>query len=82
MEKTNFYSVIIGTELLNGRRKDAHFSFLNSELLKRDLEHKASFVIEDDPKLMQEVFNLVKKERRRRRKKLYNVLLWWYWLNS
>ena len=63
MNKINFYSVIIGTELLNGRRKDAHFSFLNSELLKRDLEHKASFVIEDDPKLMQEVFNLVKKDK-------------------
>ncbi len=23
----NFYSVIIGTELLNGRRRDAHFAF-------------------------------------------------------
>ena len=43
--KPNFYSVIIGTELLNGRRKDAHFSFLNAHLLSRSWEHKASFRI-------------------------------------
>lgn len=61
-KKVNFYSVIIGTELLNGRRKDAHFSFLNQELLKRDWEHKASFVIEDDPKLMYDIFNLIKAD--------------------
>ncbi len=59
-QKVNFYSVIIGTELLNGRRKDAHFSFLNEQLLKRNWEHKASFVIEDDPKLMFDIFNLIK----------------------
>lgn len=62
MKKVNFYSVIIGTELLNGRRKDAHFSFLNEQLLKRNWEHKASFVIEDDPKLMFDIFNLIKND--------------------
>ena len=62
MKKLNFYSVIIGTELLNGRRKDAHFSFLNEELLKRNWEHKASFVIEDDPKLMHDIFTLIKSD--------------------
>ncbi|MBS9782309.1 MAG: competence/damage-inducible protein A [Arcobacter sp.] len=61
-DKINFYSVIIGTELLNGRRSDAHFSFLNSELLKRGWEHKASFVIEDDPKLMEDIFKLIKAD--------------------
>ena len=59
MNKINFYSVIIGTELLNGRRKDAHFSFLNQQLLERGWEHKASFVIEDDPELMLNIFNLI-----------------------
>ncbi|MBU0924363.1 competence/damage-inducible protein A [bacterium] len=59
-KKVNFYSVIIGTELLNGRRQDAHFSFLNSQLLQRGWEHKASFVIADDPKLMFDIFNLIK----------------------
>ena len=58
----NFYSVIIGTELLNGRRSDAHFSFLNQELLKRGWTHKASFVIEDDINLMKKVFELIKED--------------------
>ena len=62
-KKVNFYSVIIGTELLNGRRKDAHFSFLNEQLLKRGWEHKASFVIEDDTKLMLDIFNLIKADK-------------------
>ncbi|MGB5792297.1 competence/damage-inducible protein A [Poseidonibacter sp.] len=62
-KKVNFYSVIIGTELLNGRRKDAHFSFLNNELLKRGWEHKASFVIEDDTTLMTNIFNLIKADK-------------------
>lgn len=57
-----FYSVIIGTELLNGRRKDAHFEFLNSELLKRGYIHKASFVIKDDPEFMLDIFNVIKKD--------------------
>lgn len=59
----NFYSVIIGTELLNGRRKDAHFSFLNEQLLKRAWTHKASFIIEDDTKLMKNIFNLIKNDK-------------------
>ncbi len=59
----NFYSVIIGTELLNGRRKDAHFSFLNDQLLKRGWTHKASFMIEDDTTFMKNVFNLIKADK-------------------
>lgn len=59
----NFYSVIIGTELLNGRRKDAHFSFLNKELLRRGWIHKASFVIEDDTNLMKDIFRLIKSDK-------------------
>ncbi len=58
----NFYSVIIGTELLNGRRKDAHFEFLNIELLKRGWEQKASFVIKDEPPFMEDVYNLIKND--------------------
>lgn len=61
-ENPNFYSVIIGTELLNGRRADKHFSFINSELLNRGWEQKASFIIEDDPILMQNIFNLIKSD--------------------
>ena len=62
LEKPNFYSVIIGTELLNGRRKDAHFAFLNAQLLSRGWEHKASFVIGDDTNLMENIFNLIKND--------------------
>ena len=58
----NFYSVIIGTELLNGRRTDAHFTFLNTQLLLRGWEHKASFVIGDDINLMENIFNLIKND--------------------
>uniref|UniRef100_UPI004048D741 competence/damage-inducible protein A n=1 Tax=Aliarcobacter sp. TaxID=2321116 RepID=UPI004048D741 len=61
-KKINFYSVIIGTELLNGRRSDAHFTFLNEQLLSRGWEHKASFVIEDDQELMINIFNLIKSD--------------------
>lgn len=59
----NFYSVIIGTELLNGRRKDAHFPFLNEQLLSRGWTHKASFVIEDDVLLMENIFKLIKSDK-------------------
>ncbi len=58
----NFYAVIIGTELLNGRRKDAHFAFLNEELLKRGWEQKASFVIKDEPPFIEDIFRLVQND--------------------
>ncbi len=59
----NFYSVIIGTELLNGRRKDSHFEFLNSELLKRGWSQKANFVVKDDPAFLEDVFRLIKSDK-------------------
>jgi len=55
----NFYSVIIGTELLNGRRVDKHFAFINQELRDRGLLHAGSFVIEDSPALIQNCFNMI-----------------------
>ena len=61
-KRVNFYSVIIGTELLNGRRKDAHFSYLNEELLKSGWEHKDSSDIEDDKVLMLIIFNFIKSD--------------------
>jgi molybdopterin-biosynthesis enzyme MoeA-like protein len=59
----NFYTVIIGSELLNGRRVDKHFEFVNKELLKRGYEQKASFVIKDQPSFMEEIFNLIKNDK-------------------
>ncbi len=60
----NFYSVIIGSELLNGRRRDSHFDFLNKELIKRGWEQKGSFVIKDDFKLIEDIFNLIKSDEK------------------
>ncbi len=62
VEKPVFYSVIIGTELLNGRRKDSHFSFVTETLRKRGWEHKASFIVKDDKILLENVYNLVKAD--------------------
>ncbi len=62
IKNPSFYSVIIGTELLNGRREDSHFSFFNQELVKRGWEHKANFVIKDDPDFLKEIFKLVKSD--------------------
>lgn len=59
----NFYSVIIGTELLNGRRTDKHFTFLNAQLTKRGFNHKASFVIKDDIELIQQTFEFIKQDK-------------------
>jgi len=62
VQEPNFYQVIIGSEILNGRREDKHFTFLRDELLKRGFKLKASFVIEDDKELMREVFTLIKND--------------------
>jgi molybdopterin-biosynthesis enzyme MoeA-like protein len=59
----NFYTVIIGSELLNGRRVDKHFDFVNKELLKRGYVQKASFVIKDDPSFMEDVYHLIKSDK-------------------
>jgi molybdopterin-biosynthesis enzyme MoeA-like protein len=59
----NFYALIIGTELLNGRRQDSHFDHLNSELLKRGWSQKASFVIKDDPKFLEDIFRLIRRDK-------------------
>lgn len=58
----NFYACIIGTELLNGRRRDAHFDFLSGELLRRGFELKASFIIKDEPSFIADVFSLIRKD--------------------
>jgi len=60
MNLKRFFTVIIGTELLNGRREDAHFKRVNRLLLSRGWEHSGSFVIEDKVELIMSVFGLVK----------------------
>lgn len=58
-----FYCVIIGTEILNGRREDKHFAFLKSELASLGYELSGSFVIKDDEDLLRSVFSLFKEDK-------------------
>ena len=52
MKDYNFYALIIGTELLNGRREDKHFDFLRDTLKRRGLKFSGSFIIDDTPELI------------------------------
>jgi len=58
----NFYALIIGTEILNGRREDKHFEFVKNELSKYGHELFASFVIKDDVNLMSQTFEMIKSD--------------------
>ncbi|MBU0720575.1 competence/damage-inducible protein A [bacterium] len=60
----NFYAIIIGTEILNGRREDKHFTFLQAELKKYGHELFASFIIKDDRELITKSYELVKSDER------------------
>lgn len=62
VKNPNFYSVIIGTELLNGRREDSHFTFLRDTLMRRGWEYKANFVVKDDVTLLENVYKLVQRD--------------------
>lgn len=59
----NFYAIIIGTEILNGRRTDKHFEFIKNELALYNHELFASFVIKDDEDLIQKTFEFIKKDK-------------------
>lgn len=59
----NFYAIIIGTEILNGRRIDRHFEFLKKELNKYGHTLTASFIIKDDKELMIKAYNLIQKDK-------------------
>jgi molybdopterin-biosynthesis enzyme MoeA-like protein len=59
----NFYSLIIGTEILNARREDKHFIFLRNELKKYGHELFASFIVKDDEKLIEDMFEFIKRDK-------------------
>jgi molybdopterin-biosynthesis enzyme MoeA-like protein len=58
----NFYALIIGTEILNGRREDLHFQFLRDELAKYGHELFASFIVKDDETLIKNSFEFIKND--------------------
>jgi molybdopterin-biosynthesis enzyme MoeA-like protein len=58
-QNPQFFALIIGTEILNRRRQDAHFAFLSNALLAKGYHLKGSFVIEDDPALIVDTIKLI-----------------------
>jgi molybdopterin-biosynthesis enzyme MoeA-like protein len=60
MPKTlNIFTLIIGTEILNKRRKDAHFDFVSKILANKGYKLSGSFVIEDDPALIVQTIKFI-----------------------
>ncbi|QOP45648.1 competence/damage-inducible protein A [Sulfurimonas paralvinellae] len=58
-----FYLVIIGTEILNGRREDKHFKFVQEELAKYGHELFASFTIKDDNELITRTYKMIQQDK-------------------
>jgi molybdopterin-biosynthesis enzyme MoeA-like protein len=55
----NFFTLIIGTEILNRRRTDAHFDFVTQALAKKGHTLTGSFTIEDDPALIVQTIKFI-----------------------
>lgn len=47
-----FFTLIIGTEILNRRRTDKHFDFVTQRLLQKGHTLSGAFIIEDNPALI------------------------------
>lgn len=60
MTKTpNFFTLIIGTEILNRRRMDKHFDFVTKTLAQKGHKLSGSFIIEDDPALIVQTIKFI-----------------------
>jgi len=55
----NFFTLIIGTEILNRRRTDAHFDFVTQALAQKGHKLSGSFIIEDDPALIVQTIKFI-----------------------
>jgi molybdopterin-biosynthesis enzyme MoeA-like protein len=62
MKNPHIYAVIIGSEILNGRREDKHFVFLRDALLRLGHTLFSSFIIKDDPILIRNTFAMIKND--------------------
>ena len=62
MKTPHFYAVIIGSEILNGRREDKHFLYIRNALLSRGHTLFSSFIIKDDPRLIHNTFSMIKND--------------------
>ena len=54
-----FFTLIIGTEILNRRREDAHFNFVTKALAAKGYKLSGSFIIEDDPALIVQTLKFI-----------------------
>ena len=59
MKTIQFFTLIIGTEILNQRRIDKHFDFVSSALAKYGKRLSGSFVIQDDPALIVQTLKFI-----------------------
>lgn len=59
MPQPRFFTLIIGTEILNRRRADKHFNFVTLALAKKGYKLSGSFIIEDDPALIVQTIKFI-----------------------
>jgi len=59
LSSPHFFALIIGTEILNRRRKDAHFDFVTKALAAKGHKLSGSFIIEDDPALIVQTLKFI-----------------------
>jgi molybdopterin-biosynthesis enzyme MoeA-like protein len=59
MSEPKFFVLIIGTEILNRRRKDAHFEFVTKALAQKGHKLTGSFTIEDEPTLIVQTIQFI-----------------------
>ena len=59
MKIPNSFTLIIGTEILNRRRTDAHFNFVTKALIAKGYKLSGSFIIEDDPALIVQTLKFI-----------------------
>jgi molybdopterin-biosynthesis enzyme MoeA-like protein len=57
-----FFTLIIGTEILNRRRTDKHFDFVSKALLERGHKLTGCFTIEDDPDLIIQTIRFIQSQ--------------------
>jgi len=60
MKKRHIYALIIGSEILNGRRVDKHFNFLQHALARRGYTLCSVEIVKDDEELIRSSFRRVK----------------------
>ena len=59
MIQPTFFTLIIGTEILNRRRTDKHFDFVTQALGEKGHKLSGSFIIEDDPALIVQTIKFI-----------------------